>query len=51
LNVNGSKTSPAEKIRIDATCQAFRLFMPSFIKINEDPQITERIKKMPQLTN
>jgi hypothetical protein len=48
---NGSKTSPAEKIRTDATCHAFRLFMPSFIKMNEDPQITERIMKMPQLTS
>jgi hypothetical protein len=46
--VKGSSTIPAEKIRMDATCHAFRLFIPSFIKMKDEPQITERITKMPQ---
>lgn len=47
----GSKTSPEEMIRNDATWKALRLTRPSFIKIKLLPQIKESAIKINQLRN
>ena len=45
----GRRIIPAEMIRSEATCIAFRLSNPFFISINEDPQIKQRVIKSSQL--
>ncbi len=49
LIATGSNTNPDEMIRIEATWNAVRLIIPSFIKIKLLPQINESEMKMTQL--
>ena len=51
FTANGNKIKPADNILKVATWYGVNAFKPSFIKINELPQIMERSEKTSQLAH